>query len=173
MLLKSRLMPRGYKPRLHSHYTFKTIPVLLMRRKCTNKLSESQHFFLFPKFTININKHSSIPHQRPNNTLTINYKQSNIHHFQGQVFTRNNPFYSEKVFCFKYRSYFRVISNKQIFLEMAYVISDDCISCGACESECPVGAISMGDDHYQINADECISCGACAGVCPVGAPKEA
>ena len=56
---------------------------------------------------------------------------------------------------------------------MAYVISDDCISCGACESECPVGAISMGDDHYQINADECISCGACAGVCPVGAPKEA
>ena len=50
---------------------------------------------------------------------------------------------------------------------------DDCISCGACESECPVGAISMGDDHYQINADECISCGACAGVCPVGAPKEA
>ena len=56
---------------------------------------------------------------------------------------------------------------------MAYVISDDCISCGACESECPGGAISMGDDHYQINADECISCGACAGTCPVGAPKEA
>ena len=42
---------------------------------------------------------------------------------------------------------------------MAYVISDDCISCGACESECPVGAISMGDDHYQINADECIHAG--------------
>ena len=77
------------------------------------------------------------------------------------------------LFCFNYRSYFCVIINKQIFLEMAYVISDDCISCGACESECPVGAISMGDDHYQINADECISCGACAGVCPVGAPKEA
>ena len=33
---------------------------------------------------------------------------------------------------------------------MAYHISDDCISCGACEAECPVGAISAGDgcgDH--------------------------
>ena len=28
---------------------------------------------------------------------------------------------------------------------MAYVIQDSCISCGACEPECPVGAISQGD----------------------------
>lgn len=38
---------------------------------------------------------------------------------------------------------------------MAYVISDDCISCGTCEGECPVGAISMGADHYQIDPDAC------------------
>lgn len=25
---------------------------------------------------------------------------------------------------------------------MAYVISDSCVSCGTCEGECPVGAIS-------------------------------
>ena len=31
---------------------------------------------------------------------------------------------------------------------MAYVISDECVSCGTCESECPAGAISQGDDHY-------------------------
>ena len=55
---------------------------------------------------------------------------------------------------------------------MAYKISDECISCGACESECPVGAISQGDDIYVINADLCIDCGACEGVCPVGAPKQ-
>ena len=28
---------------------------------------------------------------------------------------------------------------------MAYVISDSCVSCGTCESECPVSAISQGD----------------------------
>ncbi|MDD4046854.1 MAG: 4Fe-4S binding protein, partial [Tissierellia bacterium] len=27
---------------------------------------------------------------------------------------------------------------------MAYKITDACISCGACEPECPVGAISAG-----------------------------
>ena len=35
---------------------------------------------------------------------------------------------------------------------MAYVISDECVSCGTCESECPAGAISQGDDHYVIPA---------------------
>lgn len=55
---------------------------------------------------------------------------------------------------------------------MAYKISDECLSCGACEAECPVNAISAGDGKYEINADECIECGACAGVCPVGAPEQ-
>ena len=55
-------------------------------------------------------------------------------------------------------------------LFMAYVISSDCIACGACEGECPVGAISNGGDKYVINPDLCIECGACAGVCPMGAP---
>ena len=55
---------------------------------------------------------------------------------------------------------------------MAYKISDDCISCGACAAECPVSAISGGDGKYVINPDECIECGACEGVCPVGAPAK-
>ena len=56
---------------------------------------------------------------------------------------------------------------------MAYVISDECLNCGACEAECPVGAISAGDGKYVINADECLDCGACASVCPVAAPNPA
>ena len=56
---------------------------------------------------------------------------------------------------------------------MAYVISDACISCGACEANCPVEAISEGAEHYVIDADKCCDCGSCAGGCPVDAIAEA
>ena len=52
---------------------------------------------------------------------------------------------------------------------MAYVINDSCVSCGACEAQCPVGAIYAGDAHYEIDANACIDCGTCADVCPMGA----
>jgi len=52
---------------------------------------------------------------------------------------------------------------------MSHVITEECVSCGACESECPIGAISQGDDRYQIDADSCVDCGACASACPTGA----
>jgi ferredoxin len=54
---------------------------------------------------------------------------------------------------------------------MAYVISDECIACGACTAECPVDAICEGD-VYTVDADACIDCGACASACPVDAPHE-
>lgn len=56
---------------------------------------------------------------------------------------------------------------------MARVIGDDCIMCGSCEAECPVEAISAGDDKYVIDADACIDCGACEGTCPNDAITEA
>lgn len=55
---------------------------------------------------------------------------------------------------------------------MAFVISDVCVSCGACEAQCPVGAISQGDSQFEIDPNTCINCGSCAGTCPTGAISE-
>ena len=41
---------------------------------------------------------------------------------------------------------------------MAYVISNDCVACGSCISECPSGAISEGE-IYSIDPDACVDCG--------------
>ena len=55
---------------------------------------------------------------------------------------------------------------------MAFVIKEGCVSCGACEAQCPVNAISMGDGKFEIDPDKCISRGSCAGVCPTGVIEE-
>ena len=52
---------------------------------------------------------------------------------------------------------------------MAYKITDACLSCGSCQPECPVAAISEGAEKYEIAEDACISCGSCANVCPADA----
>jgi ferredoxin len=52
---------------------------------------------------------------------------------------------------------------------MAYKISDACINCGSCDSECPVEAISEKDNARVIDASKCMDCGACASVCPTEA----
>jgi ferredoxin len=41
---------------------------------------------------------------------------------------------------------------------MAYYITDDCISCSACEPECPNQAINEGETIYIINPDRCTEC---------------
>lgn len=54
---------------------------------------------------------------------------------------------------------------------MAHKISNECISCGACESNCPEEAISQGDDQFQIDPSKCTDCGTCVEFCPVEAIK--
>jgi ferredoxin len=56
---------------------------------------------------------------------------------------------------------------------MATMITEECINCGACEPECPNGAISQGEDIFVIDPVLCTECvgfhekEACAAVCPV------
>src|SRR5438128_11234641 len=56
---------------------------------------------------------------------------------------------------------------------MATMITEECINCGACEPECPNGAISQGEDIFVIDPKLCTECvgfhdeEACAAVCPV------
>lgn len=56
---------------------------------------------------------------------------------------------------------------------MAYKITDECISCGACEPSCPNQAISEGQTIYVIDPTRCTECAGsyasprCVEVCPV------
>lgn len=56
---------------------------------------------------------------------------------------------------------------------MAYIITEECINCAACEPECPNEAITAGDEVYDIEPDKCTECvghfdeSQCAAVCPV------
>lgn len=56
---------------------------------------------------------------------------------------------------------------------MAYKITEECISCGACEPECPNEAITEEEDIYIIDPEKCTECvgyfdeSQCAAVCPV------
>jgi ferredoxin len=58
---------------------------------------------------------------------------------------------------------------------MSYKITEDCISCGACEAECKNNAISEGEYIYAIDPDKYTECVGnhespkCAEVCPVNA----
>ncbi len=52
---------------------------------------------------------------------------------------------------------------------MAYVITDDCIACGACASACPEEAIHEEGDNYVVDAELCTDCESCVDQCPMGA----
>ena len=52
---------------------------------------------------------------------------------------------------------------------MAFVITDECLSCGSCAAQCPAEAINMGELHYEIDQSKCLECGSCAAQCPAEA----
>jgi ferredoxin len=56
---------------------------------------------------------------------------------------------------------------------MALMITDECINCDVCESECPNEAIYQGLEIYEIDPNKCTECVGhfnepqCQQVCPV------
>lgn len=56
---------------------------------------------------------------------------------------------------------------------MPMKIIEECVNCGACETECPNDAIEQGDSYYVIQTEKCTECvGAydapqCVGSCPI------
>ena len=52
---------------------------------------------------------------------------------------------------------------------MPYVVTSDCILCGACVTGCETGAITEGDTQAQIDINVCVECGTCERNCPSGA----
>ena len=56
---------------------------------------------------------------------------------------------------------------------MAYMITEACITCGACYIECPLDAIGVDDGKFFIDASKCSECVGnyygprCKSVCPI------
>ena len=49
---------------------------------------------------------------------------------------------------------------------MAFLITERCVKCGACESTCPNKAIVEEEKKFSINYLQCVQCGACISTCP-------
>lgn len=49
---------------------------------------------------------------------------------------------------------------------MPYVVTDECIQCGACFVGCENNAISEGVTKNEIDVNICIECGTCERNCP-------
>ena len=48
---------------------------------------------------------------------------------------------------------------------MPYVVTDECILCGACVVGCEVDAITEGETQAHIDIEICIECGTCERNC--------
>ncbi len=52
---------------------------------------------------------------------------------------------------------------------MPYIVTSECILCGACVAGCPSEAITEGETQSHIDTEICVECGTCEANCPVNA----
>lgn len=57
--------------------------------------------------------------------------------------------------------------NNKVIRKKAYVDTNLCVACGACEKVCKLGAISVFKGMYaKVDLDKCVGCSMCAKECP-------
>ena len=49
---------------------------------------------------------------------------------------------------------------------MPYVVTEECILCGACVAGCESDAITEGETQAHIDVNICVECGTCEMNCP-------
>jgi ferredoxin len=49
---------------------------------------------------------------------------------------------------------------------MPYIVTSECILCGACVVGCESNAITEGDTQSYIDPELCVECGTCERNCP-------
>lgn len=52
---------------------------------------------------------------------------------------------------------------------MPYIVTAECLNCGACMAGCENDAITEGEVQSHIDPDLCIECGTCEINCPISA----
>lgn len=60
-----------------------------------------------------------------------------------------------------------VDGKKKIIRKKAQVLQSDCVACGVCTKECPIGAARVVAGVFaEIDQARCVGCGKCEKACP-------
>ena len=79
----------------------------------------------------------------------------------GSIYKKSGEFISQQSCSIKYL----IFKSKGDIM----VDTQKCITCGACVSICPVGAIKIVKGKAKIDEKKCVKCGGCASFCPMSA----
>lgn len=57
--------------------------------------------------------------------------------------------------------------KKKIIRKKAQVLKSECVACGTCTTECPMGAIKIVAGVFaEVEQNKCVGCAKCEKVCP-------
>lgn len=57
--------------------------------------------------------------------------------------------------------------KKKVMRKKAKVLKEQCVACGTCVNECPIGAIKViGGVFAEVDENKCVGCSKCEKVCP-------